>query len=196
MKNMPNVGFVCAGETALELSSAICCAGKLIGIMKDAGYSTGGCYSCLHPYAQRENLRDKLRCLSDINDVVITIGCEGYRSCDVIPELTESVCCRSAPFFTCCLSAGALRTDKSEREACADGDFTAFSSRAFAGFCGSCLIMNFSDDAIIASKRLKALLPSVNFAVGKASGNNKGAVKQSLDSLVDCFLHRKCEQNR
>ena len=33
MRKIPNVGFMCVGESALELSGAICCAGNLMEIL-------------------------------------------------------------------------------------------------------------------------------------------------------------------
>ena len=38
MKDIPRVGFVCTGENALELSGAICCAGRFMRLFTENGY--------------------------------------------------------------------------------------------------------------------------------------------------------------
>ena len=86
MREMPKAGFVCTGDNALELSGAICCAGRLMRFFNEKGYVTGGCYSCIAPQKQIDSLVKRVAALCECNDVVLTVGCEGFRECDVMPE--------------------------------------------------------------------------------------------------------------
>lgn len=188
MKNIPKVGFICTGADALELSGAICCCGKLIRLMKSAGYITGGCYSCISPDKNVDSLRQKLKYMCACSDVVITIGCEGFRETDVIPDVTSSLCDREASFFTYWLSAGDtdVRPDCSFRPD--EPDFL-YPSRAVAAFCRGALILNLPSDSPIALKRLTAILPSVNFAVNK---NGKSAGESAaIENLILNYYSEK-----
>ena len=161
MNESPNVSFICSGENALELSSAICCAGKLIRLLKDEGFSVAGCYSCISPSERIAVTAKKLRHMCTLSDLVITVGCEGFRPCDVIPDITKAVSDRDAGFFSGILG-GTLETT----------DTAGFPSRAFAGFCSGALIMNLPCDVSCASKRLSSLLPSIRYAVAHSKGRN------------------------
>lgn len=174
MRKIPNVGFMCAGESALELSGAICCAGKLMEILKGGGYSVGGCYSCMTPALQKENIESRLRQLCEVNDLVVTVGAEGFGKNDVIPEITESVCKRKAEYFSYCLSRadGAFSSDNGTytdgTSALSSGKCDALCpSRATAGFCGNTLVVNLPDDPFAARKRLCAILPSIAFVINR-----------------------------
>ena len=87
MKDIPRVGFVCTGENALELSGAICCAGRFMRLFTENGYMTGGCYSCISPSKQMSLLKERIGHMCACNDVVVTIGCDGFRTGDVIPDI-------------------------------------------------------------------------------------------------------------
>ena len=171
MKNIPNVGFICVGDTALELSGAICCAGKLMKIFKGSGYDIGGCYSCMCPSLQKSSLEEKLEHMCEINQLVVTVGGEGWRKSDVVPELTEKICTKSAHYFSHLLSC-AYASDKCDGTGALKAesiDFT-YSSRATAGFCGQALVLNLPSDPSYAVKRISSILPAVSFAVGAQSG--------------------------
>ncbi len=171
MKNIPNVGFICVGNTALELSGAICCAGRLMKLFRGSGYDIGGCYSCMCPSLQRQNLKRKLKEMCAINQLVVTVGGEGWKSSDIMPDITDEVCTRSADFFAIKLSCA-----ESSQAFCGTGakkfplEEYAGSSRATAGFCGQSLVINLPDDAVLARKRLMSVLPAVSFAVSSFSG--------------------------
>lgn len=179
MKDCPNVSFICSGENALELSSSICCAGKLIRVLKDEGFSVSGCYSCISPAEKISLTARKLRHMCSVSDLVITVGCEGFRPCDVIPDITRAISDRDAGFFTGVLGGGLER----------DANTQIFPSRAFAGFCSGALIINLPCDAEVSSKRLSALLPSIRYAVSHSKG--KTAVKSSsAEELISEFFSR------
>lgn len=161
MNEMPNVSFICSGENALELSSAICCAGKLMRLLKDEGFCVSGCYSCISPSERIAVTARKLRHMCSLCDLVITVGCEGFRPCDVIPDITRAVSDRDADFFSGILGGNLENTDNGN-----------FPSRAFAGFCSGALIMNLPCDVITARKRLSSLLPSVRYAVAHSKGRD------------------------
>ncbi len=165
MKDIPRVGFVCTGENALELSSAICCAGRLMRHFGENGYMTGGCYSCIGPSKQIKELRERIAHMCACNDVVVTVGCDGFREGDVIPDITSSLCQKDLPFFTHKL-CGEEYTDASTGKMC-----KCFPSRAVAVICRNAILMNLSTDLTSALGKINSLLPSINFAV--SSGGTK-----------------------
>ncbi len=166
MKNISTVGFICVGDTALELSGAICCAGKLMKIFKGAGFDVGGCYSCMCPSLQRQSLKSKMMDMCKINSLVVTIGAEGWRKTHIIPDITGEIIDRSASYFSNLLSSAEVRdqfdgTGAVKSKGC---DFT-YASRANAGFCGECLVINLPGDPAIARSRLISALPAITVAV-------------------------------
>ena len=172
MKDIPRVGFVCTGENALELSGAICCAGKLMRYFNENGYLTGGCYSCVSPSKQIKELRERIKSLCACNEVVITVGCEGFRQGDVMPDVIESLSNKTLPFFTLRLSGdecGAL--DGGAVKRCS-------ASRACAVYCEGALVMNLPSDSSVALGKLNYLINSIRSAV---SDMGKKAVFKSLD---------------
>ncbi len=170
MKNTPNVGFICVGDTALELSGAICCAGKLMKIFKGAGFDVGGCYSCMCPSLQRMSLKSKMEDMCKINSLVVTIGGEGWRKTHVIPDITEEISDRCAAYFSNILSCADVKSDCDGTGAVKDKgrDFT-YASRANAGFCGDCLVINLPCEIEIARRRLISVLPSLNLVINSAA---------------------------
>ncbi len=181
MNDLPNASFVCSGQNALELSSAICCAGKLIRLLKDEGFSVAGCYSCISPGDKISLTAKKLRHMCSVCDLVITVGCEGFRPCDIMPDITRAIADKDASFFTGVLDAGEVNDVKSGQSQ------QVFPSRAFAGFCSGALIMNLSCDVQASAKKLSALLPSVRYAISHSKG--KTAVKsKSAEELIAEFF--------
>lgn len=163
MKEMPKAGFVCTGENALELSGAICCAGRLMRFFNENGYMTGGCYSCISPAKQTESLKKRLVSLCGCNDVVVTIGCDGFRACDVIPDVTLEIAHRTIPHFTDALcNDNYPDTDGLKRIRC-------FPSRAVAVTYNNCPVINLPSDTRTALGRLSPLMPDIGFIVASAS---------------------------
>ena len=159
---------MCVGENALELSGAICCAGRLMRLLRQNGYFIGGCYSCVTPSRQYESVREHLKHLCECCDLVITIGCEGFRDVDVMPGITNSVSDSDASFF-----ALRLCSEKSAKSGLSGTPIDlGIPSRATAAFCSGALIMNLPSDPDDAEKRLESLIPSVGFALNCASGKS------------------------
>lgn len=178
MKDLPSASFICTGENALELSSAICCAGKLMKILKNSGYSIGGCYSCISPSKQAPVVAKKIKHMSAVSALVITIGCEGFRPCDAIPDITNALAEKDAQFFSHWLCAGdtGSHNETADKSQFPDSDYI-FPSRATAVFCSGALVINMPDDVQNARARLCALLPSINFAImGSDSGKTQNFV--------------------
>ncbi len=178
MKDLPSAAFICTGENALELSSAICCAGKLMKILKNSGYSIGGCYSCISPSKQSSLVAKKIKHMSAVSQLVITVGCEGFRPCDAIPDITNAIAEKDAQFFSHWLAAGdtSPQNNLSDKSQIPSSDYT-FPSRATAVFCNGALVINLPDDVESARTRLCALLPSINFAImGSESGKTQNFV--------------------
>lgn len=172
MKDIPRVGFVCTGENALELSGAICCTGKLMKYFNENGYMTGGCYSCISPSRQIKELRERIKNLCACNELVITVGCEGFREGDVMPDIAESISNKTLPFFTLRLSGDEYRS----------GEGGAIkkcnASRACAVYCAGAIVINLPADSIVALGKLDYLMNSIRSAV---SDMGKKAVFKSLD---------------
>jgi len=163
MKEMPSVGFVCTGENALELSGAICCAGRLMRFFNDNGYSTGGCYSCICPSKQIDSLKGRIENLCKCNDVVVTVGCEGFRGSDVIPDVVQEMASRTVPHITTALcSEEYIGSDGVNRVSC-------FPSRAVSVMYGECLILNLPSDVKTALGRLTPIMGKIGYIVGSAS---------------------------
>ena len=179
MKDIPKVGFICAGESALELSGAICCTGRLMRLFTDNGYMTGGCYSCISPSKQMTTVRERIINMSMCNDVVIVVGCEGFRREDVMPEIVTSLCQRDLVYFASRLSDEEY-IDSERGHTC-----KCFPSRASAGMYGSTVILNICSELPEALGKLTSLIHAIDFAVGNAAG--KKPAKQ--DDFEKMFSH-------
>lgn len=164
MKDIPKVGFICTGESALELSGSICCAGRLMRLFTDNGYMTGGCYSCISPSKQISALREKIINMCVCNDVVVTVGCEGFRREDVLPDIVSSLCQRDLAYFASKLS-GEEYIDAERGHPC-----KCFPSRATAAMYGSAVVLNVSADLPEALGKLTQLMSAIDFAVGNCAG--------------------------
>ena len=190
MKDIPKASFVCTGENALELSGSICCAGKLIKILRHSGYMTGGCYSCISPKSCVDSLRERIRDMTKCCDLVVTIGSEGFKNSDVLPEITQSLSDRQAPFFAYWLSAGDTNDKGAGKTSnLVDEDFV-FPSRATAAFCNNALIINMPSDPAVARKRICALLPSISYALGTKVGTDENGLFNA-EKIVSDYLRNK-----
>lgn len=103
MTEAPRAGFFCTGKTPLELAISIHCQSKISTVLKEAGYNVGGCYTEILDNSGPEKIKragKTLEYLCRSNDVVFTLGCEGFAPGDVVPEITDSICTGSASYFT------------------------------------------------------------------------------------------------
>ena len=102
MTEQPKAGFLCTGKTPLELSVSIHCANKMMSLLRDAGFAVGGCYTeilggdCADKI---ERAGKTLEYLCRANELVLTLGCEGFAPGDVIPDITDLVCTGKASYF-------------------------------------------------------------------------------------------------
>ncbi len=180
MKEMPKAGFVCTGENALELSGAICCGGRLMRYFNEKGFATGGCYSCIAPSKQQDVLKERIINLCLCNDVVVTIGCEGFRSSDVLPDVILEISDRTVTPFVNGL-CGEEYVDATLRKT-----VKCFPSRATAVMYENCLVLNLPSDVTTALGRLAALMSSVGFIVA-SSGKKRPFQSVNLGELTADF---------
>lgn len=203
MTDMPKTGFLCAGKNPLELSVSVHCAQKLMKELKNSGFFTGSCYTELWemPTPERMNrVAKNLSYLCITNDLVITVGCEGFASGDVIPDITEVVCPKKAVYFSNVLCGSLKVPESAEQEGDMDVECTEpvviSPSRAYAGICDGALILNFSNDVYTAVRLIKALIPAIGFTVYNISGKSAASVIQfekSLKTSPECKdFFKKC----
>lgn len=203
MTDMPKTGFLCAGKNALELSVSVHCAQKLMKELKISGFSTGSCYTELWEMPTPERMSRAAKNLSYLcitNDLVITVGCEGFASGDVIPDITEAICPKKAGYFSnvLCGSLGvmemAVQAEGAEEER--EESVEIPPSRAYAGICDGALILNFSNDVYTAVRLMKALIPAIGFTVYNISGKSAASViefEKSLKTSPECKdFFKKC----
>lgn len=184
MKEIPRVGFICTGENALELSGSICCGGRLMRYFSDNGYMTGGCYSCISPSKQVSLLRERISNMCACNDVVITVGCDGFRQGDVVPDVVLSLGVRELPYFSCRLSADEYTDPETGKS------FKCFPTRGVAAIHSSSLILCVSSDVLPTLGKLSSVMPSVGFAIGNVSKKAPAKSLELEDLVSDFYLER------
>ncbi len=203
MTDMPKTGFLCAGKNPLELSVSVHCMNKLMKELKSSGFAAGSCYTELWDSPTPERLSRAAKTLSYLcitNDLVITVGCEGFASGDVIPDITEAVCPKKAVYFSNVLCGSLKVSDTAGLADAINGQCAEpveiSPSRAYAGICDGALILNFSNDVYTAVKLMKALIPAIGFTVYNISGKSAASVIQfekSLKTSLECKdFFKKC----
>ena len=182
MKDIPRVGFVCTGENALELSGAICVAGRLMRHFTDSGYITGGCYSCITPSKQIKLVRERICHMCACNDVVVVIGCDGFRKTDIIPDIITSISHRDLPYFSCKLAS----------EEYADADtgniHKCFPSRSVAAIFGETLIMSVPSDLSPSLGKINSLMSAISFAIRMGSDKVPAKSIELEDLAADFYM--------
>lgn len=184
MKDIPKVSFVCVGENALELSSAICCAGRFMRLFSENGYMTGGSYSCICPSGQVKLLRDRVSHMCACNDVVVTVGCDGFREGDVVPEIIDTISSRSLSYFSCLLSGESYidaETGKSHK---------CFPSRSTAVVAGSSLLLSVPADLPSSLGKLTCLMSAISYAVRGGGDNAPNDSIDLADLMADFYSER------
>ena len=181
MKDIARVGFVCTGENALELSGAICCAGRFMRLFNENGYMTGGCYSCISPSKQVNLLKERVGHMCSCNDVVVTIGCDGFRTGDVMPDIILSVCGRELFNFSSKLSAEEY-TDEESGRTC-----RCFPSRSVAAMYGRTIVLSVPSDLAPSLGKLNSLLPSIGYAVGNSCGKSLAKSLELEELMADFY---------
>ena len=184
MKDIPRVGFVCTGENALELSGAICCAGRFMRLFTENGYMTGGCYSCISPSSQAKILRERIGHMCTCNDVVVTVGCDGFRSGDVLPEIVTALSTRELSYFSAKLSADEyIDAETGLSHKC-------FPSRSTAVMCSSAVILTVSSDLKPSLGKLNSLLGALGYAVGNSTNKAPAKSLELEDLIADYYVER------
>ena len=187
MKDIPRVGFVCTGENALELSGAICVAGRLMRHFNENGYMTGGCYSCISPSKQTKLLRDRISHMCACNDIVVAIGCDGFRKGDVVPDIITSLGQRELPYFSYRLcSEEYVDAETGIQHKC-------FPSRSAATMYGSTVVMSVSAELPSTLGKINSLMSAIGFAVGN-SADKRPAVSMELGDLLEEFYMERTFQ--
>ena len=122
MTDIPKTGFLCAGKTPLELSASIHCAYKIMEVLNSEGYENAGYYTKIYSAydKEKENKTEKvLERLCACCDLVFTVGCEGFSTCDVIPEITDKLCEKKVGYFSNILNGSRkvkIRTDRAVKD--------------------------------------------------------------------------------
>lgn len=184
MKDLPRVGFVCTGENALELSGAICCAGRLMRLFNENGYMTGGCFSCISPSKQSRLLRERICHMCACNDLVIAVGCDGFRQGDVVSDIIASIGGRELAYFSYRLS--------SEEYVDAESGKThkCFPSRSIAVVYGETLILSVPAELPSSLGKLSSLMSALSFAVGNGRGRVPAKSMELEDLMTDFYAGR------
>jgi len=184
MKDIPRVGFVCTGENALELSGAICVAGRLMRHFTDNGYMTGGCYSCISPSKQIKIMRERICHMCACNDVVVAIGCDGFRTGDVIPDIISSISHKDLPYFSCKLSS------EEYNDAQTGISHKCFPSRSIAAIYGETLVMSVPSELSSSLGKINSLMSAISYAI-RTSADKVPAKSIELEDLVaDFYMER------
>lgn len=103
MTEMPKVAFLSTGKTPLELSVSIHCTYKMMDAFANEGFGTGALYTEILNGVLEDKVKHACITLEHLcmnNDVVVTVGCEGFSEEDVIPDITEYMCEKKAVYFS------------------------------------------------------------------------------------------------
>lgn len=181
MKDLPRVGFVCTGENALELSGAICCAGRFMRHFNENGYITGGCFSCISPSKQSKLLRERIIHMCACNDLVIAVGCDGFRQGDVVPDIILSMGCRELTYFSCKLSSEEYTDIESGK------NYKCFPSRSVAAVCDDAVVLSVPAELPSSLGKLACLMSAISFAVGNCKGRVPAKSMELEDLMTDFY---------
>lgn len=195
MTDIPMVGFFCAGKTPFALSCSVHCAYKMMELLVQNGYTAGAHHTIItEPVCNEIQKRAEgtLVHLCKCCDLVITVGCEGFAVSDIMPDITENVCKKSASYFSSVL-CGARKAIQAEETStlriypsqCGED---IFPSRATAGIYERTLVLNFSSNIRQSTAILGVLLPAIGFTVYNLSGKsarNSAEFKKFLNSSLD-----------
>ncbi len=184
MKDIPRVGFVCTGENALELSGAICCAGRFMRLFTENGYMTGGCYSCISPSKQMTLLRERIGHMCACNDVVVAIGCDGFREGDVIPDIIDSVGNKALPYFSHKLSSEEYEDAETGKK------HKCFPSRSSAVMCGPTVLLSVPSELASSLGKLNSLVSAISYAIGNLTNKSPAKSLELEDLMTDFYSQR------
>lgn len=169
MTDIPMAGFLCSGKTPLALSVSVHCAYKMMDVLKENGFGIGACHTEItEPVTLGliERATATLEHITGCCELVVTVGCDGFSVCDIMPDITEALCKKSATFFSSVL-CGARELYSNEPKS-----IVRAPSRATAGIAGHSLVLNFPSDIRVSETILKEIMPAVWFTVYNLSGKS------------------------
>ena len=157
----------------------------MMEILKENGFGIGACHTEItEPLSQKlvERAKGTLEHIAGCCELVITVGCDGFSVSDIMPDITEALCKKSATFFSSVLCGA--------RELVVDSKYAPMQipSRASAGIFGQTLVLNFPSDVHFSETVLSEIMPAVWFTVYNISGksaSNFCEFKKFLNSSLD-----------
>ena len=196
MTDIPAAGFFCAGKTPLALSVSVHCAYKMMDILKSNGFGVGACHTEItEPFYPQilQRAQGTLTHICKCCDLVITVGCDGFSVSDIMPDITEKVCGKSASYFSSVLCGSKEMFVQENRNplriySSDNCGFQMFPSRATAGIFERTLVLNFPGNVYTCTRLLNALMPAVGFTVynlSEKSARNSAEFKNFLNSSLD-----------
>lgn len=185
MTDMPVFGILCCGKDIADLSESVKACGYITSVLKDSGFMLGGYHTALVAKSNEKLLKmceNKLSHLCRSCDVVFTVGCDGFSSDDVLPDITVKLCDSEAVFFTSNL-CGLSNIANYDSQSSGKRKPSFPPSRSRAGILGSCLVLNTRHDLLFIKAVLPSILPSIAFATACLSGKDANICKKLNESL-------------
>ena len=118
------------------------------------------------------------------NDVLISIGCNGFREGDVIPDIITCLAQRDLPYFSYRLSADEYVDAETGKE------HKCFPSRSVAAIYGSTVILSVPAELASALGKLNSLMPALEFAVRNAADKRPAKSMELADLVSDFYSER------
>ena len=118
------------------------------------------------------------------NDVVITVGCNGFRPCDVVPDVVLSMSSGELPYFSCKLSADEYKDAETGK------NHTCFPARGVAAMYSSSIILCVSSDLPSTLGKISSVMTSLSFAVGNKSKKAPASSMELEDLVSDFYMER------
>ena len=169
MKETPKVGILCAGKDSAELANSIYGASYITKMLRECGYTSGGYHTALFAKGdenEKKSATVKLISLCKSNDLVISVGADGFSARDMMPEITKSICGKSADFFKARLDASVIPSQNTKN------DSLCHPSRSFAGISNKCLVLNIRSNKDFIRFLFPELIPHINFTLTSVCGKS------------------------
>lgn len=190
MTDMPVFGILCCGKDIKELSTAVKACGYITDILKNSGFVLGGYHTAIVKKGDDSLVKmceSKLSHLCKTCDVVFTVGCDGFDTDDIVPDITVGLCESEAVFFTSHL-CGISNISNYDFAGTGKKKVPHSPSRSRAGIVGKCLVLNIRKEIGFIRSILPPLLPSVTFATSCISGKDAGENKK-----INEYLKKICK---
>ena len=168
MKETPKVGIICAGKDSAELANSIYGASYLTKMLREQGYASGGYHTALFAKGdenEKKSATIKLISLCKSNDLVISVGADGFCEKDLMPEISKRICEKSVNFFRARLDGTIIDCDSAKSS-------ITLPSRSYAGITQNCLILNVRSNKDFIYTVFPHLIPHINFALLSLCGKS------------------------